>query len=116
MLTWEPWKPPKIAGKLVPNQPRYRLARIAAGKFDRYLHRYARQVKAYGGPLILRPFHEMDGFWYPWGGTANGNTPLDFVRAWRHVHRIFDHRPENVPGGQVARNARPGSAPIRAFQ
>jgi beta-mannanase len=44
----------------------------------------------YGGPLMLRPFHEMDGFWYPWGGTANGNTPRDFVRAWRHVHRIFD--------------------------
>jgi mannan endo-1,4-beta-mannosidase len=90
MLTWEPWRPPKVLGKLVPNQPRYRLARIAGGSFDGYLHRFARQVKAYGGPLMLRPFHEMDGFWYPWGGLANGNTPLDFVRAWRHVHRIFD--------------------------
>jgi beta-mannanase len=31
----------------------------------------------------------MDGFWYPWGGIANGNTPRDFVRAWRHVHDVF---------------------------
>ncbi len=90
MLTWEPWRPPKVFGALAPKQPRYRLARISAGRFDGYLRRYARQVRAYGGPLMLRPFHEMDGFWYPWGGTANGNKPGDFVRAWRHIHDVFE--------------------------
>jgi mannan endo-1,4-beta-mannosidase len=89
MITWEPWQPPRVPGTLFVHQPRYRLARIAAGAFDRYVARYAREVKRYGGPIMLRPFHEMDGNWYPWGGTVNGNTPRDFVAAWRHVHDVF---------------------------
>ena len=89
MITWEPWKPPKVPGTPSAVQPRYRLARITAGAFDRYLTRYAREIKRYGGPVMLRPFHEMDGYWYPWGGTANGNRPQDFVPAWHHVHDLF---------------------------
>jgi beta-mannanase len=38
---------------------------------------------------MLRPFHEMNGNWYPWGGTVNGNSPAEFRAAWRHVHDIF---------------------------
>jgi beta-mannanase len=34
--------------------------------------------------------HEMNGNWYPWGGTVNGNTPKQYRRAWRHIHGIFD--------------------------
>jgi hypothetical protein len=86
MLSWEAWQP---AGRLT-DQPKYRLKRIAAGAFDPFIKRYAREIRAYGGPLMLRPFHEMDGNWYPWGGMANGNTPKDLVAAWRHVHNIFD--------------------------
>jgi len=33
--------------------------------------------------------HEMNGDWYPWGANVNGNTPADFVAAWRHVWKIF---------------------------
>lgn len=90
MITWEPWKPPLVPGKLVVEQPKYRLARIAAGSFDAYIRSYAEQVRRYGKPVLLRPFHEMDGFWYPWGGTVNGNTAAAFVAAWRHIHHIFD--------------------------
>ena len=89
MISWEPWKPPAVFGDLVVNQPRFRLARIADGAFDSYVARYAAEIKAFGGPVMLRPFHEMDGFWYPWGGTVNGNTPADYVAAWRHIHDIF---------------------------
>jgi beta-mannanase len=32
----------------------------------------------------------MNGTWYPWSATVNGNTPDDFKRAYRHVHRVFD--------------------------
>jgi beta-mannanase len=39
---------------------------------------------------MLRLMHEMNGNWYPWGVHTNGNTPADYVRAWRRVHRIFD--------------------------
>jgi hypothetical protein len=89
MITWEPWRAPRIAGTLVVRQPLYSLARIVSGHFDGYLRRYALAVKRYGGPVMLRPFHEMDGNWYPWGGTVNGNTPAEFVAAWRHIHDIF---------------------------
>ena len=90
MITWEPWRPPKVLHELVVDQPRYRLARIAGGAFDSYIRSYAEQVKKFGGPVMLRPFHEMDGTWYPWGGTVNGNSPAAYVAAWRHVHDIFD--------------------------
>ena len=89
MITWEAWRPPRVFGTLVVDQPRYRLARIAAGAFDSFLWRYAAEVRRFGGPVMLRPFHEMDGFWYPWSGTANGNSAHSFVAAWRHVHDVF---------------------------
>ena len=39
---------------------------------------------------MLRPMHEMNGDWYPWCGTVNGNTPAEYVAAWRHIHDIFE--------------------------
>ena len=32
--------------------------------------------------------HEMNGNWYPWCGTVNGNTPEDFAAAWHHIRNI----------------------------
>lgn len=89
VVSWEPWRPPSKFGDLVVEQPAYRLSRIAGGAFDSYVRKYARQIRSYGGPVMLRPFHEMDGFWYPWGITVNGNSAEDFVAAWRHIHDIF---------------------------
>jgi hypothetical protein len=92
MLTWEPWKPPDVFGTVVNDQPRFSLKRIVDGKWDGYLTRYAKEIARYGGPVMLRPMHEMDGFWYPWSGSAQvseGNSPLEYIRAWRHMWRIF---------------------------
>ncbi|MHB8512481.1 MAG: glycoside hydrolase family 26 protein [Actinomycetota bacterium] len=88
MVTWEPWKPELFGGNGA-NQPEYSLKRIASGAFDSYIKRYAEACRSYGGPLMIRLFHEMDGFWYPWGGTVNGNTPQLFVASWRRIHDIF---------------------------
>lgn len=71
------------------SQPQYSLRRIAGGALDSYLHSFARSAKAFGREVWLRPFHEMNGNWYPWGGTVNGNSPSDFVPAWRRVRAIF---------------------------
>ena len=90
MVTWEPWRPPEEFADLVVEQPEFSLARIAAGDLDPYIARYALSIVKFGGPVMLRPFHEMDGFWYPWGGLVNGNTPADYVAAWHHVHDLFD--------------------------
>ena len=31
----------------------------------------------------------MNGDWYPWSESANGNSAGQYVAAWRHVHDIF---------------------------
>ena len=88
MITWEPWRAPPGEPRIA-EQPDVALARIADGAFDDLVERWARDVAAYRGPVLIRLMHEMNGFWYPWGDAANGNSPEDFVRAWRRVHRIF---------------------------
>jgi hypothetical protein len=60
---------------------------IASGGWDRYLHRYAAQVRHYGGPVILSFAPEANGRWYPWGW--HHTYPRDWVRAWRHVVTLF---------------------------
>jgi beta-mannanase len=84
-ITWEPWD----AFRGI-EQPRYRLARIAAGYHDAHISRWAREIASYDEPVRLRFGQEMNGRGYPWAELANGNRPGDFVRAWRHVHAIFD--------------------------
>ncbi|MHA7218377.1 glycoside hydrolase family 26 protein [Arthrobacter sp. MDT1-48-3] len=85
VLTWEPWEP--AAG---PGQTRFALAGIAAGHHDAYLQQWAASMRSYGRPVLLRFAHEMNSPWYPWGAGTNGNTPADYVAAWRHVHGLFD--------------------------
>ncbi|WP_433086262.1 glycoside hydrolase family 26 protein [Dactylosporangium sp. CA-052675] len=92
MLGWEPWdyraesKTDRDRG----TQPQYRLARISGGDFDGYLTEWAQGIKALGYPVAIRFAHEMNGYWYPWGESANGNQKGDYVAAWRHVHDLFD--------------------------
>jgi hypothetical protein len=84
LITWEPWVPNGVV-----DQPVYRLSRIADGAFDDYVRSWATSLAALGQTVYLRPLHEMNGNWVPWGGTVNGNSPAEFVRAWRHLHDVF---------------------------
>jgi mannan endo-1,4-beta-mannosidase len=63
------------------------LASVAAGGSDAYLRSYARDVVAFGHPVILSFGHEMNGTWYSWG--YGRTSPATFVAAWRHVVRVF---------------------------
>jgi beta-mannanase len=83
LLTWEPWAPGPA------QQPDFRLSRIADGAFDSYIEQWAHAIRKYGKELYLRPMHEMNAPWYPWGGNVNGNSPEEYVRAWRHLHDVF---------------------------
>jgi hypothetical protein len=83
-ITWEPWHPAKG-----PDQPRYALARIAAGDFDPYVMQWARAAAAFGQPMQIRFGHEMNGTWYPWSVGLNGNSATDYKNAYRHVHDLF---------------------------
>lgn len=61
---------------------------IVAGKFDARLEARARQIAAYGGPVLERILHEFNGNWYPWSikNTADADK---FIRAWNHVIQIY---------------------------
>ena len=84
LVTWEPWTP--TAGLA---QPDFQLARIAAGAYDAYISEWAVALRLVGSPVYLRPMHEFNGDWYPWSGAVNGNTPEQFVQAWRRIVDIF---------------------------
>ena len=84
MVTWEPWD-----YTMGVDQPKFRLNRIASGHFDTYIRSWAEGLKAWGRPTLLRFGHEMNHTKYPWGVTVNGNSPADFLAAWRHIRSIF---------------------------
>jgi beta-mannanase len=91
MLTWEPW-----AG--VAADPAWSLrSAILSGQNDAYIDRWAHGLSEYGLPVLLRFAHEMHDQTYPWAIGINGNTPSDYVDAWRHVRAIFArYKTDNV--------------------
>lgn len=84
-ITWEPWDNAR-AGR---SQPAYRLASIVSGRYDAYIRSWARDLRGYGKPVLLRFAQEMNGLVYPWAEAKNGNRPGEYARAWRYVHDIF---------------------------
>jgi hypothetical protein len=117
-LVWEPWDP---AGGL--DQPDYALDRVVAGHFDTYLTRWARQIRGWGQPLVIRFAHEANGDWYPWSAGVNGNTAADYRAAWKKVVAVFDKQQvtnvtwlftANVPypGSKSLANLYPGDAVV----
>jgi hypothetical protein len=83
-ITWQPWD-----YRLGTNQNTFPLRSITAGVFDPYVSAWARAAAQAPRPLLLRFAHEMNGTWYPWDVGVNGNTPLDYVNAYRHVRAVF---------------------------
>jgi hypothetical protein len=84
MVTWMPQD-----YRLGTNQGAFSLSEILSGRYDSFIGQWGQALAAYGRPVMMRLAHEMNGDWYPWGVTVNGNTPDQFVAFWRHVHGIF---------------------------
>jgi beta-mannanase len=85
VISWEPWAGVK-AGR---SQPTYALSKIADGKFDAYITKFATAVRDQHWPIAIRFAHEMNGNWYPWSEKQSGNKLGDYVKAWRHIHDVF---------------------------
>lgn len=83
-ITWEPWDPQQGV-----TTNKYKLSDIGQGTYDGYIRDTARNIKTFNKPVFLRFAHEMNGNWYPWGGTVNGNSPQMYINAWKHIHEIF---------------------------
>lgn len=65
------------------------LDQIVSGKFDTYIHGWAKGVQKANGDVYIRIFPEMNGDWTMWNGE-----PEKLVRAWKHIVDIF--RQENA--------------------
>lgn len=84
LVTWEPWDG---TGEIA--QPDFALREILAGRYDPFIHRWARDAAKWGKPFYLRFAPEMNGDWYPWSPRISGNTAAEYVATWRYVHDIF---------------------------
>ncbi|CAN5565815.1 hypothetical protein BH23CHL8_BH23CHL8_29400 [soil metagenome] len=84
MIWWEPVDPSDLSD---PTYPRHR--NISRGDHDAYIRRFARDAKAFGHTVLLRFAHEANGSFFPWSVERFDNSPRQFIRAWRHVHRLF---------------------------
>lgn len=65
---------------------------INNGLYDAYMTTTANELKAFGGPIFLRPFHEFNGTWYTWGLANQGaSSAADaaFIAAWQRMVTIF---------------------------
>lgn len=88
MISWEAWAKPDGSFHMA-EQELGQMDEIAAGDYDDYIDEWAEAAADYGDPILLRPFHEMNGTWYPWSVGVNGNTQEDFIAGWRHVVARF---------------------------
>lgn len=86
VLTWASQSVPTPANL---REPRFQLADVIGGRYDKYIEEFATRAREWGHPFFLRFDQEMNGFWFPWAEGVNGNKRGQFVKAWRHVHRIF---------------------------
>jgi beta-mannanase len=64
------------------------LAKIAAGRYDASIKAWADAARSFGHPFFLLFDEEMNGNWYPYSPGMNGNTAVEFVAMWRHVHDV----------------------------
>jgi hypothetical protein len=66
-----------------------KLTAVTNGSSDQLIRARAAAIKAFAKPVFLRWGAEMNGNWFAWSGSANGNNPSLFVAAWRHIHDLF---------------------------
>jgi beta-mannanase len=85
MLNWS-----SMSSPLATNEPGFSLAKVIRGDFDKYIRAFAETARQWGHPFFLRFNWEMNGNWFPWSETANGNHPGESAAAWRHVHDLFN--------------------------
>jgi hypothetical protein len=67
------------------------LNQIRLGSDDAAFRAWAQGLKAWGHPVLLRLFPEMNGNWEPYSPTPSNNqmTAWDFTHAWQHVYNLF---------------------------
>ncbi len=65
------------------------LMAIANGSHDADLTRMAREIRAYGKPVLVTILPYVDRDWSLNSAVANGAVPSDTPRAWEHAQSVF---------------------------
>ncbi len=70
------------------NQPEYSYDAVLSGKLDAYFINFAKGAKDYQGEVIIIPYSEFNGNWFPWSVSlgTNGNK---FVESYRYITKFF---------------------------
>jgi hypothetical protein len=116
VITWMSDDPSAPGYPAVASQGAYTNRSIVAGQHDAYVRSWAQGLRNVRGTVVLRFDHEMNGNWYAWAPGAGGQTALDYVAAWRHVHTIFEAEGvANVQWMWSPNVAYSGSAPLASL-
>ena len=81
LITWEPWITNEIGT----------LEAISSGSYESYVTNFLQDAKDWGGPVLLRFAHEMNGNWYPWDGAHNGanaSSAQKYKDAFIYIYNV----------------------------
>lgn len=63
---------------------------ILQGQYDGILTDYARIIKAFGHPVLFRPFNEMNGDWCLYSGYHTAKDTEIYKALYRYVYQLFE--------------------------
>jgi Glycosyl hydrolase family 26 len=93
MVSWEPERWNGAASPAPGACPNQLTTEPESAPAIAFLHRYAREVAAFGKPILLRPMHEMNMAGWVWSVGHNPDcgdiSAADFITAWRRIVSIF---------------------------
>jgi hypothetical protein len=84
-----PQSPPPAGSILMISWGGTYYASILNGSQDTTIAQAADVLAGLKRPVFLRWAWEMNGDWFNWDGTHNGNNPAGYIKAWKHIHDIF---------------------------
>jgi hypothetical protein len=74
---------------------------ILTGRHDNYLRRFFSDAAHYPGRVWIRPFHEMNGNWYPWSLAKNLTAVVASAKQWTAAWRYLVGLQRSVGGDRV---------------
>jgi len=63
---------------------------VLRGDYDAHFRQFARDIKAYGQPVLFRLNNEMNTDWTSYCGLVSLLDPDIFVMGWQHLYDIFE--------------------------
>lgn len=96
-------------------QQEFHYSRILTGSWDSYIDGFVEDVADYGGPVIVAPIEEPNGYWTPWSGLEGRfGTPEQYREVFRYLHKRFQTAP-NVEFAWVVNHVSVPDVPENGF-